>query len=445
MDQKDLGFSIIPKAAHWKEGNILHPAVLYYEFQRIDITNKQRFLIENSNFYGINKIEINEVDIQNNIFRINTIECIFSDGTLFYKKFDKLSELFLDLNSLKNVNLAESYIYLSLPECSIKNFTFNEKDSRYRVGNEQILSDWNNQENHFLTLEENIFLHLDSHPPINCAYIPLTKIKIENGNIHFLDYIPPCLSIRANKSLFQVSTTLLEFLRKKLEILSEDINFIKNTENIISFIEKVQLNINLKHSISGIESLINLKSTTPELFYKECSSVLSSVNTINQINYLYETPEYQHTDIKYIFDNIISRIQNHLDQEISEKYRAYRFNKKDDMFYINFNQKLPDSIKISVKKAVNTKDEELIEWIKTALICEMSEVNFNREKRAIGYERKQEFSNTDIIVKKDYLIFSIQTIIIEKKSENIIVISQSNNALSKFEPEEIFLYQEKIT
>ncbi|KAB8039958.1 hypothetical protein GCL60_06765 [Silvanigrella paludirubra] len=445
MIQKDLGFSIIPKAVNWKEGNVLHPSVLYYEFQRIDIINKQRFLIENPNFYGIHKIKIEEDDLQYNIFKIKEIECIFSDGTLFCKNFENEYELKIDLNQYKNNPIEETYIFLSIPECSPKNFVFGEQDSRYKSSKTQSLNDWENEEKQFITLDENVFLDMDTHPPVNCAFLPLGKIKIDDGVIHFLEYIPPSLSIKSSDKLYQTSLSLIEFMRNKLDILNQDIDFIKNTENFLSYIEKTQLNINLKHAISNIESIMQLKSTTPEILYKECCVALSLISSINQIFENVENTIYDHTNIKYVFDNIISKIQNSLEQEISEKYRTYRFNKKDNIFFINLNYKLPEFIKVSIKKQANTKDEEILEWIKTALICEKTDMEFNLEKRAIGFERKQEFLNPDIIVKKDFITFNIQTKVIENKIDNVIIVTQSNSLLNKFEPEEIYLYQEKVS
>lgn len=349
---------IIPKAVQWKEGNILHPSLLYYEFQRLDIINKQRFLVENPNFYGIHKLEMVEEDLQYNIFKIKEIECLFSDGTLYCKKTDSSSKLVLDLNNDKNTSLEEAYIFLTIPDCSANNFIIGEQDSRYKSSKVESLNDWENEEKSFLTLEENVLLYLGTHPPVNCAFIPLGKIKIEDGVIQFIEYIPPCISIKSYDKIYEVAVNLVELLRKKLDILIQNIDFIRNTENVLSYIEKTELNINLKHAISNIESILQLKSTNPESLYRECCVALSFINSINQIFETQEIPEYQHTNLKYIFDNVISKINDSLEQEISEKYRTYRFNKKDNIFYINLNFRLPEFIKISIKKQLNTKDEK---------------------------------------------------------------------------------------
>lgn len=444
MQQLNSEFSSIPKSVYWKEGSIVNPAVLYYEFQRIDIINRKRFLIENPNFYGINSIAIDEDKIQDNIIQINSIECIFSDGTLFFKQFNENSGLILDLNESQSKNSIESYVYIAIPESSTKNFTFDEKDSRFHTCNAESFNDWNNQDNSFLTLKENIFLCLDTTPPINCAYVPILKVKIENGSIYFLEYTPPFLTINSSDILTQMLHNLLDYTRKKLELLTDDINYIKNSENIINFIEKLQLNINLKHGISNLESLVHLKSATPELFYKECSHLLSIICMLNNTNNIHEISEYQHNDYKLLFDNLISKIKFQLDQEISDKYRTYKFNKKENMFFINFKQKLPDSLKIAIKKIEKTKDENYIEWLNSALICEISDVNLNREKRSLGFERNQEINSSDLNLEDKYLVFTVQTKCINNKNENIIVINQSNSELNKYEPEEILLYQEKI-
>lgn len=73
--------------------------------------------------------------------------------------------------------------------------------------------------------------------------------------------------------------------------------------------------------------------------------------------------------------------------------------------------------------------------IKTALICEKADMEFNLEKRTVGFERKQELLTPEIIVKKDFLMFIIQTKSLDVKNENIIIITQSNVILNKFEPE----------
>ena len=50
-----------------------------------------------------------------------------------------------------------------------------------------------------------------------------------------------------------------------------------------------------------------------------------------------------------------------------------------------------------------------------------------------------------IIVKKDFITFNIQTKVIENKIDNVIIVTQSNSMLNMFEPEEIYLYQEKVS
>ncbi len=445
MFNEKVTFENIPRQILWDNGNIIQPVLVYYELQRLNIINAKRFLCENPNYYGIKKLDIANENTTNTTFQILEIECIFSDGTLFKKSYTSDKSLSITLDNIKANFNEEVYIFLVIPECSSKNFIFGKNDSRYQEGKVDGVNETENDVISFRTLEENISLFIGTHPPVNYAYIPLAKILNEEGNPHFIDYIPPSLTLTANEKLQLIAQNLNELMKKKLEILKQDIDFIKNSENILSFIEKTQLNICLKQAITNIETVLSIKSCTPEMFYNECLSTFSLLTTSNISEENIESTIYQQENLNYIFENITAKIETILNQEISEKYRTYRFNKKENIFFINLNFKLPENIKISVKKPINLKDEEIIEWVKTALICEKADMDFNIEKRSIGFDRNQELVNPEIVIKNDFLLFSINITNVETKNDNIIVITQNNNNLSKFEPDEIYLYQEKVT
>ena len=72
-------------------------------------------------------------------------------------------------------------------------------------------------------------------------------------------------------------------------------------------------------------------------------------------------------------------------------------------------------------------------------------MDFNIEKRCIGFDRKIELINQQMFIKNDFLLFSVNISNAEIKNENTIIITQNINNLSKFEPDEIYLYQEKVT
>ncbi|WP_158996639.1 type VI secretion system baseplate subunit TssK [Pigmentibacter ruber] len=440
MLNEKITFENIPRQILWDEGMIIHPTMLYYEFHRLEITNAKRFMSKNSNSYGIKKLDIDNSKIINDVYKINDIECIFPDGTI-YKK-NKSKELSIKIEHKDSSN-DELYIFIAISEYSSKNFSIDNEDSRYCTSLQQSIIENNTNEIHFHTIEENVFLYINSYPPVNCSYIPLFKFKCLEGNIEKQNFIPPSLTVYSDSKLEQTAITIIEFMKKKFEIIKQDIEFIKNSENILSFIEKNNLISNLKQAINNLQTFLSIKSCTPELFYNECALALSLISNYNILNI--NLSEYNHLNLNFIFENIVSKIEHILNQEISEKYRTYRFNKKDNIFYINLNYTLPETLKISVKKPVAIKEEEILEWVRTALICEKADMDFNIEKRSVGFDRTQDLLNPEIVVKNDFLLFTINISNVEHKNDNVIIIKQNNNNLNKFEPDEIYLYQEKVT
>lgn len=445
MLNEKITFENIPRQILWDNGNIIQPVLLYYEMQRLSIVNSRRFLCQNPNFFGIKKLITNNEGNVSNKFEIIEIECIFSDGTLFKKNFSSNENFSITLENIKANFNEEVFIFLVIPECSSKNFIFGKTDSRFKESETSTVNETENDILTFRTLEENVSLFIGTHPPVNYAYIPLAKVLNEEGNPHFLDYIPPSISLTASEKLQLISQNLIELLRKKLEILNQDIDFIKNSENILSYIEKTQLGICLKQTITNIQTVLSISSCTPEMFYNECLATFTLLTNANITDEVNENSIYVHDNLNFIFENIVSKIEHILNQEISEKYRTYRFNKKDNIFYINLNYNLPETLKISVKKPVAIKEEEVLEWVRTALICEKADMDFNIEKRSVGFDRTQDLLNPEIVVKNDFLLFTININNVEPKNDNVIIITQNNNHLNKFEPDEIYLYQEKVT
>lgn len=199
MIDREINFNEAPKLICWDDGNIIYPSVLNYAILRSEELNRIKHIKCNKNGYGIFKLNIDENKIKDRVFLITEIECIFSDGLIYFYKYDNENKLQLDLNENKNLFSNETNIYLCVPNGAVNSYVYGEKDSRYKKGKVESVSFNGKKESTFFTLEENSILQIGSCPPLNCSYLVIAKLTKNNGVIELSEYVPPILNIKCNQ------------------------------------------------------------------------------------------------------------------------------------------------------------------------------------------------------------------------------------------------------
>lgn len=99
-----------------------------------------------------------------------------------------------------------------------------------------------------------------------------------------------------------------------------------------------------------------------------------------------ELPEikpYDNYAIFSLFNNLFILMSEIIEQEIPEKYKVYKFIKKENIYYIRLPMKNLKSFKIGLKKQDSKSEDNLIDWMKSALICERRQFNSMKEKERL--------------------------------------------------------------
>lgn len=378
--------------------------------------------------YGIHAFEIDKNALRKKIFKIKEIDCILSDGSVFYHRsaIGKTIEI-----NLKNIDPFENdgkFIYLLVVNA----------EPSFQSAQKEII----NCDTSIYTVEKIVSLLIDDKPPTECGYLPIARLQLTTEGIGLGQFQPPSLNIKSDQYIMQKLEDAMELIQNKFAMIKREIendryelNPKKHQENLT----KVKC---LKDSLNYLESIANKDQVLPIQMHLTLNKMMGSVITLNPSLPLVEVAKFDILHYKEIFHDVFKNMTDILNKEISEKYRLLFFTKKDDFFYLRLPKQNSNIFKVAIKKSARISDAQLMEWMQNSLVCDKSEYHFMIEKRSLGYERKFEFADIETNLKNDYIFYSVKVAPSVAVNDNILVISQSSIRLAVYEPDAIALYWE---
>ncbi|WP_186645801.1 type VI secretion system baseplate subunit TssK [Fluviispira vulneris] len=440
----NISFANAPKLVAWKSGEILIPTVLNYALQRSENLNRIRHIKVNKNQYGIFNLTYELNRSYTNSFKIIEIDCIFNDGyEYYYNHKTQTRELIISLNEFEKFATNEAMIYITIPYGNSILENDNEKESRFLKNTPETINHFD-EEKTFSILEPNAILQISDYPPINCSYLPIAKINKINGFVEIAEYIPPHIHFKDSSQLIKIIKSLNSLLRKKLEFITKEALLFQNINNTLSYMQCLNKCATLKKTIGILEPLIECDGISPNQLFLECNKILSFVLSFETTDSLPFFINYQHENLLLTFKPLIEKIEKILEAEISEKFVLIKFNKNEKVYSLNISVEFSKKeIIILLKRNKKMNDLELIEWFKTALICENRDFQASKEKRSLGFERNLEAISYDEILKDKYIGFLIKCDFKSHHANNELIIFQTNNLIQNNAPDEILIYQEK--
>lgn len=408
--------------------DILSKSSVFSLFKTAELKGNAFFNLLHPENYGIHCFEIDVNALRKKIFKIKEIDCIFSDGTVFYHRASIGKTIEINLKNLDPYENDGKFIYLIVSE---------EEPSIQTVQKEIINSDTS-----VYTAEKIVSLCIAFTPPTDCGYLPIAKVQLTTDGIGLADYEPPVLNVKQDDFIMRKLENAMALIQNKFEMVKREIendryelNPKKHQENLT----KVKC---LKGSLNYLENIANKDQVLPIQMHLLLNKMMGNIVTLNPSLPLADIAQFNILKYKEIFSDIFKNMSDILNKEISEKYRLLFFTKKDDFFYLRLPKQSSNIFKVAIKKSARITDAQLMEWMQSSLVCDKSEYHFMIEKRSLGYERKFEFADIETNLKNDYIFYSVKVAPSIQVNEHVLIISQSSIRLAIYEPDAIALYWE---
>ena len=375
--------------------------------------------INSSYGWGIIDLSIDLQFINNNIVKLNSIECVMHDGSVISFPFNEKAKLEFNLDSSKNMN--EFYIFF----CVYKNYELGE-GKRYTVAEDQGVADIANLDNrvNLSILEYQPFLSSEKSDLHLC--MPILKYKSEAEIYQNIPYDPPAMSMHHTKLSNKLILTTIHDMKSLVQEMSISDKIKGDSFKKLSIYAK---------SLIKLENLLNMEIVHPLKIYNAFLDLsLDLCDTMSGYSQC-STYKYNHDDIYSSFNSIVSFINQHLhDDRTSYSISKYKFNLLDGKFKLVVDAPIKSgSIIIKLLFPKNTHQHQIKAWLSNAFISDEDHIHSHYIERSIGYQREITVFNRD----EQNMVVHVN-ITCPKNSINDIVIY---NSLDKYSPTSIYLIE----
>lgn len=443
----------VPEQIMWHDGMLLSPQHFQQAFKRCEnIFRYHNF--ENSPYpFGIKTFKFEESSFSSGVLKIEELECTFQDGLeYYYNSGMDSSSLQFDLTTYKEIlNKQPLTLAICVPKNKNKNNILNSTFSRYKSVNIDAYSfDENTGEDEIFIprIKANIFFIFEHEVTSNYISLPIAKIYLDNSFYKTKTFAPPSTKVVKQSPIWNICNSICMLLRYKIQDIIEDLHKFDNETHRGIFYEKQLALKSMKANLPRLEACLHSGQLHPFQLYLEIYHVYGQIIA----NDTEESPqaliEYNHFNILECFEKIFKNIVEFLEREIPTGFNITKIIKIDKKFQSSFNTKLSTldnntHILLGFKKSYFVTNENFIQWIKSAIICEEENYSITLERRSLGFSR-------NIIEKYDTLIPQRNIFLVYVKLENTkkekinIVISPSIDDNIHFLPDEIILYSRKL-
>ena len=399
-----LNLPNIVNRVHWTEGMLLSPQHFQHADHYFDSQLAHQLKRSSRYFWGISSFRFDEIALASNTLKITSLECVFPDGSIV--QFESAEEsdnsngyeepVSLDLDNLSLEPGAVFSICIGIAKYNKKCASDRDSDlKRYISVNEGLSSNIGEPQNEvdLVTLHPMLRLHVEEKGSPNHSSFPIAKFeKTMDGTYQKLAFTPPLLSATPGYTdktddLWEQLSGLIAGARIRAGQLRSLITD-RRSEKVFREQQRTRI-ISLTHHLPVLEALMASEAHPFEIYCKlvEYASDLA-VLLDDPVAPLF--PKYSHNDLNSSFDPVLSYIEESINS-IRLDYAIILFaeNEAGDYLCKLPNPDITRSVLLAFQLPASADKALLIEWIKSAYICDSSEYENLSVIRDIGLERKR--------------------------------------------------------
>lgn len=438
-------------AIQWHEGMLLSPQ----HFQQMALRQEQllhyHLLLSTPFPWGVRYLKIDPVLLLNGRLTVLDLEGIMPDGLLVWHGAGEEEALELDLESyLDELKQQDITVHLVVPAHREGGNAFQGDLARYRSLEGRSVVDENTGEGEIRIprLRPRLGLLVADDVPAKYTGFPLARITYKNETFSLTDFVTPSLNVIPQTPLYEECMLIASRAREKASFLSERLRMPSYSSRLDKpmLFETQMIIQGLVVGLPQLEAFLYAGRGHPYNLYMLLCGFAGSLAGYSGAVLPPVFPAYNHNDLRATFTPLQEFIHKILDS-IHESYVAVPFQWEQDRFILLPNESWLDRyFVIGVKGRQGVSEQELITWVREALIGSSSHIRSMREKRVLGANRQRidKDENMDLIPTKGILLFRVDVDpgFIEKNQTLEILNTSSGH--SRFRPAEIIFYARNV-
>ena len=433
----------VPDPVLWFEGMPLLPHHFQQEFLYHQTIAHIQLQVCGGFNYGILELEIDNLSLLRNIFKINKIFYIMPDCVIV--KIDNHPHYNLEYTLPKPDEFEKNNLtlYLTIPKLISNNY-FVGKYPRYRKEQYFDIADIHSgaDQIEMTKMLPNIELHSDLDLNANYTILKIAVLNVDKNLWSLNSYLPAVIKVTPTHPLYTLCSDICFNIRRKIQHLSELVySKTANTHvNLIS--ENLLYAQGLGAGLPLLEGLLLSGQAQPFQLYCALCSILGGLGLLTEKLAPPPPSIYQHEELLLTFEKLRLQIDSIVNSAINEKILQISCTKENDIYTIDVikEYKINKSFMLGFKKQPTCEESHFLSWIKNAIICDLKKTEMTLQNRTLGYQRYVLERTEDILPTKG--VYLVQVTIEETKEELTKLAIFNSDSLANA-PEDIFIFIKK--
>lgn len=381
----------LPDAIQWHEGMLLAPQHFQQLSLRYESLLHYHTMVHAPFFWGIRRLEFDQVLLGNGVLRVLVLEAIMPDGLLVTLKGDEADDLQLDLNLYADdMSGRPLVVHLAVPARMDPGVIADADTPRYDSLDGAEIADEHASDGviRIPRLRPRLRLIAGDTPPSKFVTFPLAHVSLKEGHFALTDFIPPTLSVIVREPTGIICARIARLLRDKAIYLSEETNNNQaelKPEVVAANLVKIQAIVEM---LPYLEGMIYTEASHPYQLYLALCQVMGHMGSLGATRVPPTPPIYDHNNIRLTLSIIEEYINRAIDEGIHQLYSMLPFHRDPHLFHRLINPEwLARPLMIGVRGRPKVNERQVSAWVQEALIGSEPVVQSLRERRILGARR----------------------------------------------------------
>lgn len=363
-------FKFNPNQIHWFDGMPLLSQHMQHMQHSLQMSQAYIQSYMQCYMHGVLDIGIDLSILENNMIKLQYIECILQDGSLVFAPYTQSEGIEF---KIETASAEDEYIYL----CVHKEHVLGQ---RYTVAEVESVVDIGDSDNvaNIMTLAYKPFLSSTKSESYFC--IPILKYQFIAGVCQILSYDPPTVAIKNAKLTYEMLSNMVMNMKSLLQnIFINDKVYSKDNLHHINVYAKALSK--LEHSLQvDIMHPMHIYSIMIDLCIDLSDNALDYTQCLDS--------KYDHENLYDMFSKICNFVNKKIDTD-KAKYSviSYKFDLRDGKFSLTMPNQYAEYQDIHVRMLF-PKSAKFETWIQNAMITDNKNMLNHYCKRNYGFDRK---------------------------------------------------------
>lgn len=401
----------LPPAVQWHEGMLLAPQ----HFQQATLRQEQLLYYHaallSPYHWGVRHLRLDPVLLVDGTFRVLELEAVMPDSLIVSAQAEDAAELTLDLAPhLDELKQRPLPVHVAVAAKRRGVAAAEGEMARYESVEGYPVADENSGRGELRVprLVPRLRLLLTDDPPAKYVSFPIAEVAYANETFALTEFVPPTLEVATHTPLGEACAALATRLREKAIFLADQVHTPSVAVRMPQLLETRATIHSLVAALPPFEALVASGAAHPFPLYLALCHLAGQAAAICRALVPPVLDPYDHNDLRTTFDGPLKFISQVLDEGILETYTAYPFQAEDGAFRLDFDPAWEGRrLVLGVRAREGASEQQLLEWVDSALIGSLSRIPSLREKRIVGAPRQPLDADRDLVPARGIQLFAL--------------------------------------